>query len=276
MPSRIIREGIISSPRINELSIGAEVLYRRLMSVVDDYGRFHASAVTIRGACWPTCPNKISEQDVDEWIAELEIGPRPLVVVYESSGCLYLQITDFKQQLRTKSKFPEPCEQSDNKPLRNASPRRESYAYAYSYSYAKAREEKTPDALAPETKPASQELQLVPPANCEARIRAAASECPNSQDFEAGVKLAVDHVKASADPESTLELMEANFALWFIAMREGHARFKSLRYIVVDKDYLQKPRDPPGKNGAKTDRNQKRRMEVHSGLEELERARKTK
>lgn len=120
MPNRILREGIISSPRINALSPGAELLYRRLMSVVDDFGRFHGSPVTIRGACWPTCPEKINHSEVAAWLEECCAGPKPLISRYKVDGATYLQVSDFRQQTRTKSKFPEPdsgsptdCEQND-------------------------------------------------------------------------------------------------------------------------------------------------------------------
>ena len=39
MPSRILREGINTSPKVNALSPMAELFYRRLMTVADDYGR---------------------------------------------------------------------------------------------------------------------------------------------------------------------------------------------------------------------------------------------
>ena len=51
MPNRILREGILSSERVDALSEGAEILYRRLMSVVDDYGRYFAHPTLIRSAC---------------------------------------------------------------------------------------------------------------------------------------------------------------------------------------------------------------------------------
>ena len=48
MPSRIIRDGILTSERINALTERAELFYRRLMSVVDDYGRFPANSGPFR------------------------------------------------------------------------------------------------------------------------------------------------------------------------------------------------------------------------------------
>ena len=107
VPNRILRDGINSSDRIDKLSFGAEILYRRLMSVADDYGRFYASPATVRGACWPTAPEKVKEQDVSRWISECAQGDRPLIRLYQSNGRQFLEITDFGQQVRSKSKFPE-------------------------------------------------------------------------------------------------------------------------------------------------------------------------
>lgn len=117
MPSRILREGINSSELIDALSPEAELLYRRLMSVVDDYGRFHASPATVRGACWPTHPEKVCEQDVSKWLAECaqtDSSGKSLITLYSNGKSKYLQINNFGQQIRTKSRFPEPCEQSEN------------------------------------------------------------------------------------------------------------------------------------------------------------------
>ena len=38
MPSRVIRDGILESESVNALSWEAELFFRRLMSVVDDFG----------------------------------------------------------------------------------------------------------------------------------------------------------------------------------------------------------------------------------------------
>lgn len=138
MPVRLVREGINSSPRINALSRGAELFYRRLMSVVDDYGRFHASPATLRGSCWPTHPEHVQEHEVLEWLTEClqvhskclaidkqdEDSPDPLMLLYESGGCKYLQLTGFKQQTRSSSKFPEPAKQLLSSCLENVQPRR--------------------------------------------------------------------------------------------------------------------------------------------------------
>lgn len=109
MPNRIIREGINSSPRVNQLSPGAEILYRRLLLVADDYGRYYASPVTVRGGCWPTHPSPPCEQDVSNWLTECQQPASNLLTCYEVNGCKYLQVIDFNQKIRSKSRFPEPA-----------------------------------------------------------------------------------------------------------------------------------------------------------------------
>lgn len=106
MPSRIIREGILTSERINKLSIGAELFYRRLMSVVDDYGRYFAHPSILRAACFPLKVDEIKESDVKKWLGEC--NDAKLVTIY--NGDKYLQIVDFNQKTRTKSKFPQPAD----------------------------------------------------------------------------------------------------------------------------------------------------------------------
>lgn len=107
MPNRILRDGILTSEAVCSLSWGAEVLYRRLMSVADDHGRFHATHKLIRAACYPHQIDKVSDADVGKWIAECEKAA--LVSVYPAQdGKRYLQIAKFGQQVRSKSKFPEP------------------------------------------------------------------------------------------------------------------------------------------------------------------------
>ena len=109
VPNRILREGILTSPRVKRLEGWAsEVFYRRLMSVVDDFGRYHADYGLLRAACYPRQLNKVSDADIGKWLADCESAA--LVSMYPASdGERYLQLLDFRQQARAaKSKFPEP------------------------------------------------------------------------------------------------------------------------------------------------------------------------
>lgn len=107
MPNRIVREGILDSDAVNKLTWAAEVFYRRLMSVVDDFGRYDARPEMLRAKLYPMRLDKVSLPDIVKWLADcVEAG---LVRCYEVLSKPYLEIINFGQQLRQKrSKYPEP------------------------------------------------------------------------------------------------------------------------------------------------------------------------
>ena len=106
MPNRILREGILTSPRMARLGWAEEVFYRRLHSVVDDFGRYFADVGLLRAACYPRQLNKVSDSDIGKWLQV--IADAGLVRVYPASdGERYLEVVDFGQQVRAKkSRFP--------------------------------------------------------------------------------------------------------------------------------------------------------------------------
>lgn len=107
MPNRILREGILTSERINTLTWEAEVFYRRLMSVVDDYGRYSAHPSLLRAALFPLKLDTVRDANMERLLALVEQAS--LVRVYEVSGKRYLEMLDFRQQVRAKdSKYPAP------------------------------------------------------------------------------------------------------------------------------------------------------------------------
>jgi hypothetical protein len=109
MPNRILREGIVTSERVNSLTFGAEVFYRRLMSIVDDYGRCTAHAELLLGTCYALQLRRVNAENIEQWIAECQEAN--LLLVYEVSKKRYLEIIDFKQQIRSKnSKCPAPAD----------------------------------------------------------------------------------------------------------------------------------------------------------------------
>jgi hypothetical protein len=108
MPNRILREGILTSPRMAKLGWAEEVFYRRLMSVVDDFGRYYADAGLLRAHCYPRQLSKVTDADIGKWLTScVNAG---LVSVYPAQdGERYLHLLDFGQQVRAKkSKFPDP------------------------------------------------------------------------------------------------------------------------------------------------------------------------
>ncbi len=107
MPTRILREGILTSERVNQLSLEAELFYRRLMSVLDDFGRYDGRICLLRVACYPLRVDEISDKDVKKWLDEVEkIG---LLSTYSVENKPFLAVSSFNQRTRAKaSKYPQP------------------------------------------------------------------------------------------------------------------------------------------------------------------------
>lgn len=109
MPQRILRDGILTSERVNQLDWEAEVFYRRLMSIADDYGRFSASPAVLRAAMYPLKLEQMREANVSRCLVSCEKAG--LVRLYRVGAKQYIQILDFGQKIRTRSKWPEPPEE---------------------------------------------------------------------------------------------------------------------------------------------------------------------
>lgn len=100
MPNRILRDGILESTRVDKLSYEAEIFYRRLMSVVDDFGRFYADARLLRARCYPLKLDRISNEDIEKW--KDECIKASLLKMHETPKGAVLELLDFNQQVRAK------------------------------------------------------------------------------------------------------------------------------------------------------------------------------
>ncbi len=108
MPTRVIRDGILTSERVNALTPMAELFYRRLLSVVDDYGRFLSNAQLLRASCYPLKLDSVKEDSITKHLAEcVDAG---LIVLYTVAGKGYLEVQDFGQRINGKAKYPAPSE----------------------------------------------------------------------------------------------------------------------------------------------------------------------
>jgi hypothetical protein len=115
VPSRIVREGILTSERVDRIADepAAEVFYRRLHSVVDDYGRFSAHPSLVRAALYPLRLDKITDEDVSGYLAAC--ASAGLIRLYRVDGKAYLEVLNFRQKTRAKrSKYPAPEGQMPN------------------------------------------------------------------------------------------------------------------------------------------------------------------
>lgn len=106
MPNRIVREAILSSEKVASLGWPEEVFYRRLMSVVDDYGRTEANPQLLRARCYPLQTDTVRVADITRWIAACEKAG--VILGYAVEGKQYLELSKFQQQQRTASKCPPP------------------------------------------------------------------------------------------------------------------------------------------------------------------------
>jgi hypothetical protein len=130
MPSRIIRPGINDSAKVDQLDWAAEVFYRRLLNVVDDYGLYDARSQKLRADLFPLRLDKVREADIQRWIAAcVKAGLVVLYVVSEASGQRrfaecdeagavrlsqdekpYIKVFNTKWKSRSEPKFPRPPE----------------------------------------------------------------------------------------------------------------------------------------------------------------------
>jgi hypothetical protein len=108
MPNRTLRDTVKKSHKLNAVSDGAQALWFRLLTCVDDYGRFDADPTLIASACYPLRLHA----NVSKISAQLkELSDIELVVLYTVKSDKYLFFTNWDAgNIRAKkSKYPEPA-----------------------------------------------------------------------------------------------------------------------------------------------------------------------
>lgn len=156
MPNRILREGILTSPKIALLEPDEELFYRRLLSVVDDFGRYHASPMLLRAACYPLKLDKISDKQISKWLTACHAAG--LLTHYANGEQAYLEVSNFGAPRAKKSKFPAPpssaniCAQTQTDASKPEQPHA-SVPYSYSSSYSDSSMSGKPDPSPPSKLP---------------------------------------------------------------------------------------------------------------------------
>jgi len=111
MPNRIIRESILTSPKVGNLDFPTRWLFLGLLLSADDQGRIeYASNKLINAKIFPR--DTICDADVERMISNCSANN--MLMVYEAGGSRYIQIFNFRQQARTKSKHPAPKQEEIN------------------------------------------------------------------------------------------------------------------------------------------------------------------
>lgn len=106
MPSRIIREEILTSSRIEQLDPPAEVFYRRLLSKVDDHGLYDARPSILRASLFPLRIDRVREADCTRWMAACQKAG--LIALYSHAGNPYLKVMNTRWVARSEPKYPQP------------------------------------------------------------------------------------------------------------------------------------------------------------------------
>lgn len=105
MPNRILRDWT-DSVQVDSLDWQAEVLFVRLIMKADDHGRFSAHPRLLRSLCFPL-RSSVRESDITRWLAQCEKAG--MIRLYAAEGKPFLSICKFGQQVRSRSKFPDPA-----------------------------------------------------------------------------------------------------------------------------------------------------------------------
>lgn len=110
MPNRLLKETSLLSEAVNALSVPAEVFYRRLLSAVDDHGRFDGRSSILRSRLYPLQIDRVALADVEEWLAECEaVG---LVRLYTVDGRRFLYYPGITGPRSKSSRYPAPPDAS--------------------------------------------------------------------------------------------------------------------------------------------------------------------
>lgn len=112
MPQRLLKPTIRQSERWNQLPWFEQSLYIRLITLVDDYGRYEAHPMLLRNEAFPYGDpdgNDVPVERVEAALETLSCGnsPEGMLNLYISDGKKYLQLLRWKERVRSESKYPE-------------------------------------------------------------------------------------------------------------------------------------------------------------------------
>lgn len=103
MPNRLLKEGIVDSTAIDNLSPEEEVFFYRLLVVSDDFGRMDARPQILKSRCFPL-KDSIKSEKIENWLRS--IVRQELAICYQVENKPYLQILKWEQRVRSKEKYP--------------------------------------------------------------------------------------------------------------------------------------------------------------------------
>lgn len=105
MPQRFLRPGLTNSSHWNRVSFPAQSLFVRLLTLVDDFGRYDARPALVRSHAFPVSED-VEKSHVESMLDEL--ANEELIIVYQVDGKEYLQVERWVERARGASKYPPP------------------------------------------------------------------------------------------------------------------------------------------------------------------------
>ena len=111
MPSRILKDSILTDKAFNSLTLTEESIYHRLLVSADDYGIFYADPILLLRILYPR-KTDITEEVIREGLDHMEEAG--IISRYTAEGEDYLKICSWEndQRLRnSRHKFPVPEEE---------------------------------------------------------------------------------------------------------------------------------------------------------------------
>jgi hypothetical protein len=112
MPQRILKPGITTSKKWNQMTWIAQSFYIRLLTLVDDFGRYEADPVLLKSHAFPLRED-IRTPLVQQLCEELQANQ--LAIFYKVDGKAYIQFTNWTNKPRAESslypQITDKCEQ---------------------------------------------------------------------------------------------------------------------------------------------------------------------
>lgn len=106
MPQRFLRPGITTSDAWNAVSFEAQSFYIRILTLVDDFGRYDGRLPILHGQCFALRTDITPKKTA---ALRCELHEAYLIQVYESGGKEFIQVERWNERARSdKSKFPDP------------------------------------------------------------------------------------------------------------------------------------------------------------------------
>lgn len=97
MPSRTLWNGILDCRRLGRLSEGSQLLYYKLLSLVDDRGCYQADPELIAIKAFPWTSANYAPEDIECRLQELASGHEPILTFDHVDGERIIELHDIRR-----------------------------------------------------------------------------------------------------------------------------------------------------------------------------------